>query len=237
MLLYGDEGLDCRYSAKAIRTAASEAARVLVLDPGKPDSAAVNARRGQRRYRLRIDGASRRIGSPSKRQGALTWLFGRAEALAGLTNRKQRISVDVVDVAVQSVPFLIPHRVDATVVVTYPDVAAADKLEAKIREVLEKEPMKWSFEPLSDRPPMLTSPDRDRLTQRLTAVAEEWELPFSVTSSVTPSVAGLVPEHTPVMSGLGPAGEDLYTSREAVSRVSVVQRTLLLAAYLGSVTE
>jgi D-alanine-D-alanine ligase len=37
-----------------------------------------------------------------------------------------------------------------------------------------------------------------------------------------------VPERVPVVCGLGPVAADLYTSDEAVSRISLVQRTLLL---------
>ncbi len=237
VLLYADEGLDCRYSAKTIRKVTSEAARVLVLRPGNAGGLAVNARRGQRRYRLRIDAASRRLGVASKKQDALQWLFGRAQELCGLTNRKQRISVDVTDVRTQAAPLLAPHRVDATVVVTFPDNAAGERLELKMREVLGRDNMRWSLDIVADRPATFDAPDRVKFAAKLGAVAESWELPFGVESSVWPSVAGLVPEHTPVLCGMGPVATDLYTSQEAVSRVSVVQRTLLLAAFLASLTE
>ena len=36
----------------------------------------------------------------------------------------------------------------------------------------------------------------------------------------------------PVTGGVGPVAQDLYTSREAVSRISLVQRTLLLTQFL-----
>ncbi len=237
VLLYADEGQDCRYSAKTIRKLSSEAARVLVLRPAGPSGLAVNARRGQRRYRLRIDGASRRLGIASKRPDALQWLFARAQDLLALTNRKQRVSVDVTDVRTQAAPLLAPHRVDATVVVTFPDNAAGDRLEERMREVLNRDNVRWSLDSMADRPATLDAPDRVKLADKVGAVAQAWELPFGVESSVWPSVAGLAPEHTAVLCGMGPAATDLYTSQEAVSRVSVVQRTLLLAGFLASLAE
>jgi D-alanine-D-alanine ligase len=48
-----------------------------------------------------------------------------------------------------------------------------------------------------------------------------------------PSVAGLVPAGTAVVCGLGPVARDLYQPHEAVSRLSMLQRTLLLAEFLA----
>jgi hypothetical protein len=63
-------------------------------------------------------------------------------------------------------------------------------------------------------------------------VAVQWEIPLNKETSLWPSVAGLVPPQVPVVCGLGPVARGLYTGQEAVSRISLVQRTLLLAAYL-----
>ena len=40
-----------------------------------------------------------------------------------------------------------------------------------------------------------------------------------------------------VICGLGPVSVDQFTAEEAVQRISLVQRTLLLATYLESVSE
>jgi D-alanine-D-alanine ligase len=53
-----------------------------------------------------------------------------------------------------------------------------------------------------------------------------------VQSSVLPSVAGLVPEKVPVICGFGPVAKNRYTPQEAVSRISLIQRTLLLSEFL-----
>lgn len=235
VLLYGDEGQDMRYSAATLAKAAAEATRVLVLRPGNAGDLAVHVRRGQRRYRLRVDGPARRIGTSSKKPDALAWLLARAETLRAMSSRKRRVSVDIVDIATSANPLMVPHRVDATVIVTYPDRAGVDELEAQIREALGKD-ARWSFEQVADRPPMHERMATAALADKLTSVAAAWELPFGVETSVWPSAAGLVPEHTAVVCGLGPVACDVHTPQEAVSRVSLVQRTLLLAGYLDGPT-
>ncbi len=234
VLMYTDEGQACRYSTETIRRLSAQAARVLVLRPGNAASHAVNGRRGQRTYRLRVEGPRRRLGTSSgRRPDALPWLFGKALELTKLGSRKQRTSVDVSQVQTASAPMLAPHRVDALVTVTYPEAGVADKLEARMREVLGQGSGTWSLETLDDRPPMRDSDSNASLVESLQAVAKEWALPFDVSSSTWPSAAGLVPDHVPVVCGLGPVGRDLYTGQEAVERVSIVQRTLLLAALLA----
>jgi D-alanine-D-alanine ligase len=50
-------------------------------------------------------------------------------------------------------------------------------------------------------------------------------------------VAGLVPTEVPVICGLGPVVEDLYTPQERILRISLIQRTLLLTQYLINLGE
>lgn len=236
VLLYGDEGQDCQSSADFIRKASQEAAEVIVLRPGNPGDLAVASRRGQRRFRLRIEGSPRRLGASGHKHDAMLWLMAKAQDLCALSSRKQRVSVDVVNIHVSTFPMWVPHRVDATVVMSYPDFALGDTLEARIRELLGNDD-RWSFEALSDRPPM---PEREanlRLIDAIRTIADDWHIPFGSEWSVLPSVAGLVPAHVPVVCGLGPVGRDLYTGQEAVSRVSVIQRTLLLAGLLAAMAE
>jgi len=76
-----------------------------------------------------------------------------------------------------------------------------------------------------------------RLNQKMAAslgrTAKEWGIPLRKQSSVWPSVAGLVPPKMAVICGLGPVAVDLNTPQEALQRISLVQRTLLLAQFLA----
>jgi hypothetical protein len=72
-----------------------------------------------------------------------------------------------------------------------------------------------------------------RLARSLEAVASELEIPLKRASSSWPSVAGLVPAKVACLCGIGPVARDLRSPNEAVQRISLVQRTLLLAVYLA----
>jgi D-alanine-D-alanine ligase len=128
---------------------------------------------------------------------------------------------------------LLPHEVSVTMVMTYLDPAKADKAEEEMRRVLDTHGLRWELEMIADRPPMKERRGSVRLIKQLEEVARRWEIPLHRQSSVWPSVAGLVPARTPVLCGLGPVARDLSTPQEAVQRISLIQRTLLLAQFLG----
>ncbi|MBF0198381.1 MAG: ATP-grasp domain-containing protein, partial [Planctomycetes bacterium] len=62
VIVYADEGRDCEESADIIRRASATASRVLVLNSGNLGDNLVTGRRGQRRYRLAVEGKSLRLG-------------------------------------------------------------------------------------------------------------------------------------------------------------------------------
>ncbi|MHC4092756.1 MAG: ATP-grasp domain-containing protein, partial [Planctomycetota bacterium] len=90
VLYYTDEGRDARYSASTIRAAAARAKRVLVLRPGNVGDSVVTQRRGQRKYRFRVEGEALRPGRPTKKPEPLRWVLGKLEEFAQLTSQRQR---------------------------------------------------------------------------------------------------------------------------------------------------
>jgi D-alanine-D-alanine ligase len=233
VLYYTDEGRDARYSAELIRAATAKAQRVLVLRPGNVGDKLITQRRGQRRYRFRVEGEPLRPGKVVKKPDVLRWVWGRLEDFAKLTSRKQRVSVSALDVDTERLPMLLPHRVTVTVLMTYPDPKVADDVEEKMRSTLGKQGLHWELKLISDRPPMRERRINLQLARSLEQVAEEWEIPLSHESSVWPSVAGLVPSKVACGCGVGPDARDLGTPQEAVQRFSLVQRTLLLTQFLA----
>jgi D-alanine-D-alanine ligase len=126
----------------------------------------------------------------------------------------------------------LPHVIEATVMMSYGESAAADESESKMRGILGKEGFKWHLELLSDRPAMKRRQASRNLAGALSQVASDWEIPFGQESSLWPSVAGLVPPAVGVVCGLGPVARKLHTPQEAVERISILQRTMLLAEFL-----
>ena len=113
----------------------------------------------------------------------------------------------------------------------------ADQVEEQMRKLLDKKGPRWELDLLSDRPPMKERRATVQLAKKLTEIAQEWEIPLKRESSVWPSVAGLVPAKTACLCGIGPVARDIGTPHEAVQRISLVQRTLLLAEYMVSIAK
>ena len=103
-----------------------------------------------------------------------------------------------------------------------------------MRKVLGRGGPKWSLHRLTDRPPMLARPGNQPLVDALEAAAAKWEIEVERESSAWPSVAGLVPDGTAAVCGVSPAMVHGGTPEEAVQRISLVQRTLVLTEYLIS---
>ncbi|MGK0201725.1 MAG: D-alanine-D-alanine ligase [Planctomycetota bacterium] len=233
VLYYGDEGRDCAQSAGLIRAAAARAKQVLVLRPGNAGDQFITQRRGVRRLDLRISGPVRKLGQATKRPEVLRWSWARLEQCCALSSRKDRVAVSVVNMRTSGFQNLLPHEVSATILINYLDAAAADRIEAELHRQLEqKDGLRVRLTPVGDRPPFLRSPASEELGNRLRAAADRWEVPFAEDSSLLPSVAGLAPASTAVICGVGPSATETFTSTESVERISVVQRTLLLAQFL-----
>lgn len=239
VLYYTDEGQDCVTSAPLMANAFAKASRVLVLRPGGTGDHVLTQRRGLRRYELRVESSPRRVGAATKKPDALRWLWNRLEQCCELSSRKNRLAVSVGDLDTTSYRLLLPHDIRAVLLVSYLDSARADAAEAEIRAILgpSRDGYRWHLHLASDRPPMLRRPANEPLIAQMRAMADEWEIPFVEDSALLPSVAGLVPEDVGVVCGIGPAATETFTSEEAVQRISVVQRTLLLAQLLLAIAE
>jgi len=233
VLYYSDEGRENVESASAIAAAAAEATRVLVLKPSNPQNKVVTQRRGWRKYRLVVEDAPAQLGKARKKPNVLNWTFSRMEDISELSSRDQRISIAVSDIRPTSFPMLLPHRVEVTVTLSYGDDSVADAKEESIREILTSGGFRHQLEVISDRPALKNRSRNKKLATELSEMAANWEIPFGQESALWPSVAGLVPASTAVICGIGPVARDVYTPNEAVERISLLQRTLLIAEFLA----
>ncbi|MBW9263076.1 MAG: ATP-grasp domain-containing protein [Candidatus Thiodiazotropha sp. (ex. Lucinisca nassula)] len=230
VMIYADEGRDCEESAEFIEKAAEEAKAVLVLRPANTNNSLVVGRRGQRRYRAVFRGQPRKLGQAAKHPEVMLRALSALEDIAQLNDRKARLAVSTVNMHTHAYPRLLPHRVDATLQASFPNIRAADQLEERIRNILAEHQAELAL--LSDRLAMPSRRINNDLLKSLRETAKRWEIPLNTETSLWPSVAGLVPPKVPVICGMGPEARALYTGQEAVSRISIVQRTLLLAEYL-----
>lgn len=234
VLYYTDEGNDASQSAELITTAAANAKHVLILRPGNVGSKIVTQRRGQRKYRLRVESAPVRPGKASKKPDALQWLCERIRDITALSSRQDRIAIATYDLKTTAFPMLLPHAATANILLSYGEVHVAEKVEHELQQMLrQRQGIRSELEMISDRPPMTARAANRKLAKALANVAERWEIPLDQESSLWPSVAGLVPTSARVVCGVGPVAKELYTPNEAVERMSLIQRTLLLAEFLA----
>ena len=236
---YCDEGRGMRYSGDLLKKAAKQTRGVIVLRSGLSEGRMVNQRRGMRKYSLVVDGEPQRIGSGGRKRDALGWFLNRVGELTALSEKAKKLSVVVQDVRTERYSILLPHRVLATVIVTFLNGKQADVAEEKIRKILESDAKNLGvrLEVLEERSPMVKGQEGNPLAERLAGLSESWKLPFGVGSSLLPSAAGEVPEGVPVVCGFGPYGTDLYTPNERIHRGELLQRTLLLALFLEAETQ
>lgn len=237
VLLYADEGHDCRYSGPVLRQAIQRAARVLVFRPSIQQDSFIVERRGQRLYRFVVEGKSRRVDKTVRAPDAFRWASSKLLSFSELSSVEQRLSIAAIKVDTESFPLQLPHRVTATVSMTYTRQSVADEAEAKMRQRLVGKEFEWDLELISDRPPLGRHRASLKIVKDLIELAKKWDISLNAQTSAIPSVAGLVPASIPVVCGVGPVVYDLYTPSESIDRLSVLQRTLLVAQYLARIDE
>jgi len=234
VLYYLDEGMECLYSREVIQKAAAEARHVLFLRPAISAHNVITQRRGHMKYRLVVEGTPRRLGQHGKRLEVARWTSTKLEEITALSSHKDRFAIGVIDFSMERYPMRLPHRCEAEFLLSYLNPKILPKVEEKIHAILGKKGYKWYLERTSDRPPMKDKQKNRQLFDSLSEIAKQWDIPLDKKSSLWPSGAGLVPDNAGVLCGLGPVTDDVGTPHESIRRLSLFQRTLLLAQFLIS---
>lgn len=232
VLIYSDEGRDCRYSKNKIEQASRMARRVIVLRPGSPGGNTIIGSRGIRKYQLIVEDKPRDLRPGTRTIDALRWTNLRTEEIMQLSSKKDRLGIFITEMAIKRFPMMLPHRVQAQMLISYYQAEMANKAEDDIRKLLGRKGPKWRLNLLSDRPEMIARKENREFLNEIMDVAKEFEIPISHSTSAIPSVAGLVPRGAGVICGLGPLVDSPHTPLEAVQRVSLFQRTILLTEIL-----
>ncbi|CAM3948470.1 M20/M25/M40 family metallo-hydrolase [Alkalicoccus chagannorensis] len=233
IFFYADEGRGMRYSSPMLKKAAAEAAEVIVMQPGFVEGKVVDQRRGSRQFHLIVEGDPERAGKRSEPVDVLSWFLEKSAHLQQFNDRKRRIAAVIQDIRSERYSVLMPHRVTATLLLTFLDEKTAEETEQQIRGLLQdkKKGMRTYMEEVSSRPPLKRQKEHPML-KKMEACARMHQLPFGTESALLSSAAGAVGEGVPVLCGAAPASRQLYTPNEAVHRIELLQRSVLLAQYL-----
>jgi hypothetical protein len=233
LLVYGDEGLDCHYSRDRIAEASAMARRVLVLRPANRGAAVFTRRRGHRVYRVQAECKPARLGRSGPKNEVFLWLASRLQEIAALSSKKGQLAISPTEVRTEAFRLYVPHHDSATIRAAYGNAAGLEGVEARMREILSSGDFRWSMDVASDRLPFTERPATAGLLANLGQIAERWDIALEGEASVWPSVAGLVPRDVAALCGLGAEAADTGTPRAAITPLSRVQRTRLLAQLLA----
>ena len=233
VVLCTDQTQGALHSSDAIRIAAARAARVLVLEPSVSSSGVVLRRRGNRRYTLVVTGDPILPVRTSRRQATARWTIEKLERIAQLTSRKRAVSVSILDLATEAHALHLPHRVTAVLLVTYRDIAQAAEIEKEIRAILGRGGSRWELTADWDRPPMPETAGGAALLEALNSAGGPHGVEFTRETSSIASLAGLVDDTTPCVCGVGPVVSDRGTPGENIERISLIERTVVLAEFLA----
>ena len=133
LLVYLDEGRECRHSSNLIEKAVVNAGEVLILRPGNLENNVVTQRRGWRKYRFIVNGAPRRLGKFYKKRGALRWATACLENFSKMTSKEKRIAVGTSEFKTEAYPQMLPHRALGYVFVSYLNKKDAKKYQATLK--------------------------------------------------------------------------------------------------------
>ncbi|WP_078427805.1 M20/M25/M40 family metallo-hydrolase [Alkalihalobacterium alkalinitrilicum] len=233
VFFYSDEGRGMRYSNGTLRKAAQKSKQVIVLQPGFTGGKIADQRRGAKLYSIIVEGDPMRIGKQLSQTDVLSYFIQKAEKLKKISSRNKKLTVAVQDVHSERYSVLLPHRVHATIVVTYLDEKFAVDVEKQIREAFTSNSSgtRAYVETLVERPPLLRK-NSNPIIPHLRELSEKWNLPFGTEASLLSSAAGEIPMNIPVVCGFAPSSKNLYTPNEAIHRGELIQRSLLLGLYL-----
>ncbi|MBU9723685.1 MULTISPECIES: M20/M25/M40 family metallo-hydrolase [Bacillaceae] len=233
IFFYSDEGRGMRYSSDMLYKASRLAKEVIVLQPGFLNGKISEQRRGSKKFSVIVEGDPQRVGK-HKQLDVLSYFIQKAEKLKEISSDAKKLTVALQDVHSERHSVLLPHRVNATITVTYIDEALADNVEDQIRNTFKtnsSEGMITYVEKIEDRPPLLKKKNNP-ITKKLRQLSKDWNIPFGSESSLLSTAAGEVTSEVSVICGFAPASKGLYTPNEAIHRRELIERSLLLALYL-----
>jgi D-alanine-D-alanine ligase len=235
VFIYSDEGRGMRYSSHMLRLASAKAKEVIIMQPGFLSGKVVDQHRGSRKYSILVEGPFQRTGAHTTTPDAMSWFLTKSESIRNISRPEEMINMAVQEVHSERYSILLPHRVRATVYLSFLDKDLAQQAEGALYSMFEhpsEDEINVYIQKLEERPPLNKSERTSQMTEKLRIISEEWKLPFGTESGLLPTAGGEVPESTDVICGFGPASRDMFTPNECIHRGELLQRALLLTMYL-----
>ena len=235
ILLTTDEEVGSETSRALIEKLARKSAEVFVLEPAQ-GAALKTARKGVGDYRVKVTGRAAHAGVDfEKGRSAILELARQIERIAGFTDRKRGMTVNVGVVRGGTRTNVIAAEAEAEVDVRVARAADAPRLARKFAALrpIDKA-CRLEVAGGVNRPPMERSPKVVALFRRAQSLAAElgWKLEEASTGGGSDgnftAALGL-----PTLDGMGAAGEGAHAAHENIVLAELPRRTALLAAMLA----
>ena len=234
IFIYADEGLGMRYSSNALKRLSIQGKTFFIMHPSYNENKIIHQRRGSMKLSLMVEGMPLRVGAKNTSTSAMKFFLDKLPVLESIN--QQNLALSITDINTTKHSMLMPHRVNATLHITYLDSTKAKSAEKKVRDLFKSTnpQLKTYLETLEIRPPFLQNKQSNQLIESLKTLTKNWTTTLSSESTLLPSPAGLIQSDKAVVCGLVPGTKKLHTPLESINRTEWVQKTLLITEYLLS---
>ncbi len=234
IFVYGDEGQGMRYSGSALKRLSGIADKFFIMHPSYNENKIVHQRRGALKLNVIVEGHPVRVGSNGKMPNPMKFFLDKISNIETITQNHSKLALSVQDINTNRYSVLMPHRITATIYITYLDATSARSAEIALRNAFKtsNRHLKTYVETLENRPPMIQNPNSKALSDALQSISASMGHTLESESTLLPSPAGVISTDKAVVCGLAPGSKKLFTSEESINRTEWVQKTLLITEYL-----
>jgi len=237
-----DEEVGSPFSTTHIQRLVPEHDLALVLECARPNGDVISARKGMVELRVVVEGRAAHAGvEPEKGRSAVLAAARLTMALDDLNGHWPGVTVNVGLIKGGSRPNVVPDRCTLSIDLRAP---TSEELHGVRRAVEELAAREWvrettaSVQHIAERPTLERSAKNGPLLALAVRLARQMGVKMgqATTGGVSDAntTAGM---DCPTLDGLGPIGGDEHTENEWIDLSSVVTRTTLLAAIIGSASE
>lgn len=238
MVLNSDEEVGSPFSAEIIRNEAKGATAAFVLEPGRPRSSVVVARKGVYNYELIAKGRSAHAGAnPRDGRNAIVALAKAITEIAQWDKYPKGVTINAGTISGGTKPNVVPDFASAYLDVRVRRTADLEIVEehfAQISERLSKDVVNVHFHRVgSCFPPMEPSEGNRRLYELAKDLAQEIGFKLGAVETGGASDANnIAMMGVPVLDGLGPVGEKAHSPEERMFIPSIAERGALLSSLI-----
>lgn len=228
-----EEEVSSTHARPWIERLARRSKLVLVIEPGRPNGALVNTRKGVARYQIEFGGISAHSGvNPEKGASAVGELGHWIVALHKLTDFAKGTTVNVGVVAGGTAANVVAEKASAKVDVRFSELSEFTKVDSAIRQLMASPSVpgvKAAVVGGLTRPPMVPTEKTLAYCREIEKIGQEYDLDIKWTMTGGGSDGNFSAAlGVPTIDALGPVGGSTHNPNEYIELSSIMPRLQLL---------